>query len=169
MYINVVSEGFDFFCKKRISCLKYNMRMNSQRSYWGTSDREDLEKIIEFFHNKIQKKIIPIGYSYGSVIASSLQSNQHVKSFVSISYPFGVAWVLGVYYLKEHTISKDKKSYWIAGNKDMFTSFNSFKKNMLSYDKNLTDYEILNDVDHFWMDKEKILFDKIFDWIEKSN
>ena len=108
MDINVISKGFKFFVENGISCLKYNMRENSLRffffifffffkfffrSFWGKSDREDLEVIIKFFHEKINKKIILCGYSYGSVIASSLQSNEYVKSFINISYPFGVTFV----------------------------------------------------------------------------
>ncbi|CAH1763516.1 13705_t:CDS:2 [Entrophospora sp. SA101] len=156
---NVVRTVEDFFLRKGYLTIAFNFRGSGKsagRTSWsGEPECYDYKTIVEFLLNsgKLGNKSIMsipkiseltiIGYSYGSLISSSLQSLLPPSTTLPISYAF-ISYPL---------------SYrrWIQENK-------------LLENKNWTVKE-LTDVDHFFASQrmEDELVGAIDEWIEKKN
>lgn len=99
---------------------------------------DDMKAMINHSLNNLgptpPSKIILIGYSYGSVIASAVGGETNdVMAFAAISYPFSVSWALTLFhggkYLNQ-AASTLKPKLFIMGDKDNFTSIGAFKSKM---------------------------------------
>jgi hypothetical protein len=113
------------------------------------------------------RKIILIGYSYGSVIASSVTDEcQNVIGYAAISYPFSpLKWILlGPLFDK----AKSKKpKLFIIGSRDNFTTVNKFKERMKELPEPL-EYHIVDEEDHFWVNSEQKITQLLIPWIQTT-
>ncbi len=98
-----------------------------------------------------------VGYSFGAVVAMMLSlKNVNVRAFVLISTPFGrfdLSFLSGC----------NKPKLYICADNDFASSIEDVKKGML----NIPDpkgLEIFENCDHFYIDKEHIIADKVHEF-----
>ena len=161
---------FKNFMSKNIPAVKFNVRgagnSNGSRSWSAVAERKDIEFICDWLSKQTKiESIILIGYSYGSVLTSSVASLPIVKAYAAISYPFGVLPFLFLRHLKDPA-KIDKPKLFITGDSDNFTGMSKWEKELNEFPAPL-EKVIVEEVDHFWFGTEQKVFDKIFEWISK--
>eukprot|EP01104_Vermistella_antarctica_P020861 TRINITY_DN911_c0_g1_i5.p1 TRINITY_DN911_c0_g1~~TRINITY_DN911_c0_g1_i5.p1 ORF type:complete len:287 (-),score=24.45 TRINITY_DN911_c0_g1_i5:107-967(-) len=220
---NVVSGLFQYFESLSYTCCRINFRgvgLSSGRGSWrGSSERKDLLATCRFLlnlHDDVAEhdgvaeprsddtpspfinRIVICGYSYGSIIGSSIVNElDEISGFVAISYPFGVLYLLfmGHWMKKSYT---DKPNLWLMGTKDNFTSISRFSRwfddisaksteavikarertsvtdgatasARLSVDAESKSTKVVVDgMDHFWNGRERELGDMICVWMTEN-
>ena len=116
------------------------------------------------------KRILLIGYSYGSIISAGACS--------SIPQCIGVVWIApalgprhllylfaGNKHLEEAKKRTTLKHLMIMGSEDNFTSVTTFMGIVNSMPETSTTSKIMNNVDHFFLRRERALMAIIGDWI----
>ena len=116
--------------------------------------------------------VLLVGYSYGSLIASSASANiDRCVGVVSIAPPFGVQhWLLlfnGDYHLRQASQRDNLPRLFLLGSKDDFTSESRFKETVEQRFPNDTG-AVLKDADHFFARREKDVMDVIGEWLGKT-
>ncbi len=102
-------------------------------------------------------KSFVVGYSFGAVVAMMLSvKNVNIRAFVLISTPFGRF---------DMTLLSEciKPKLIICADNDFASSIENVKKGML----NIPDpkgLEIFENCDHFYIDKERIIADKVYEF-----
>jgi len=170
MYCIMVSR---FFEKRGHTVLRFNFRgvgaSTGKGSWRGSHEQNDVLSCCSYVLKQVPyvKEIILVGYSYGSVIASScVNQMDEIIGFAAISYPFGpLTFMLLGHLLEEGYIHKPK--FFIMGKSDNFTSESTF---VSSYNKFPEPKQmiLLPDVDHFWFGHEKSLFEPLLEWVEST-
>ncbi len=98
-----------------------------------------------------------VGYSFGAVAAMMLSvKNVKIRAFVLISTPFGKF---------DTTLLSDciKPKLIICADNDFASSIEDVKKGMLDI-PDPKELEIFENCDHFYVDKEHIIVDKVHDF-----
>jgi alpha/beta superfamily hydrolase len=115
------------------------------------------------------KRILIVGYSYGSAIASSIVDKlEEIKGFVAIAYPFSVLWFLTLFngQILAEAKKSEKPKLFIIGDRDNFTGARSFMRTVEGFAEP-KEQLVVKGVDHFWFDKEHMLWDAIQTWAAK--
>lgn len=116
--------------------------------------------------------VLLVGYSYGSLIASSASANiPECVGVVSIAPPFGVQhWLLlfnASYHLQQAGLRESLPRLFLLGTNDNFTSEVCFKSTVEERFPNDTG-AMLKDADHFFVRREKDVMDVIGEWLAKT-
>ncbi|ORY06192.1 alpha/beta-hydrolase [Basidiobolus meristosporus CBS 931.73] len=210
---NVVRKLHSHFAKKGLVVVSFNARgsgNSSGRTSWtGIPETEDIKIIVGFLAKEEEvfshtenapdfpkpSKIVICGYSYGSVISSSLRPMDfpNVKLFYAfISYPLSVVWLLTLWkcnwFFKRVEeimgISKIPSSpeqsslneniepqpvLFIYGDSDQFTSLSSYQKWLRKFPAELQNIQprLIEGCDHFWFGKENKIAQCIEDWLNE--
>ncbi|CAB4378601.1 unnamed protein product [Rhizophagus irregularis] len=195
---NVVVAVENFFLRKGYLTLAFNFRGSGKskgRTSWtGEPENNDFRTMLNFLANsgkisddniviipKISGVII-IGYSYGSLMATSLTSSPtqypFTTSFVLISLPLSVIWFLTFFRssayqtnLQNLLSSSSTRVLFIFGDSDQFTRASKYKQwikdnNVLGNERwNVVE---LKGVDHFFVyqQMEDVLIDVIQKWLQ---
>ncbi|CAG8456023.1 9290_t:CDS:2 [Paraglomus brasilianum] len=174
---NVVVAIEEFFLGKDYLTLAFNFRgvgkSEGRTSWTGAPECDDYRTMVDFLANRgtvsgkqlLQippvSEIIIVGYSYGSLIATSLSSytTSVPLSFVIISYPYSVIWFLTFFCTSQYLtcfgdlVSSDERILFVYGDSDQFTGVRKYRRLVedchLSEKPNWTVRE-LDDIDHFW-------------------
>ncbi|KAN0028954.1 hypothetical protein ACTFIV_010822 [Dictyostelium citrinum] len=163
----------------QIPTLCFNFRgvgkSEGKGSWFGSSERLDTIAAVDYLLSTKKlstpvKHVIIVGYSYGSVIGSSIaDTHDSVKAFSSISYPFGPLTLMLLGSLLKYALNSPKPKLFLTGDSDNFTSVSTFKKRMSEF-KHSTNLETKifdGDVDHFYGGNERNLAKEISKWIIK--
>jgi hypothetical protein len=130
----------------------------------------------------IPKRILLVGYSYGSLIGVSASADiPQCVATVSIAPPFGVAHWLFLFHAEYHyqkaAVSQQSSSssssshrmiprLWILGDQDNFTSESVFQRTLQQrFPSEATNGAILKGADHFFQRREKDVMDIIGQWL----
>eukprot|EP01132_Coremiostelium_polycephalum_P002630 gene2630-3267_t len=139
-------------------------------SWRGGNERMDTIAAVKYLLNNNvleykPKKIILVGYSYGSVISSSIADQvDEVVGFVAISYPFGPLTLMLLGHLLDPAINSTKPKLFVIGDDDTFTGVSKFKSRV-SEMKGIVKHKIFPGVGHFYVGQEKLLVREITNWI----
>jgi len=155
-----------------ITTLRFNMRgvgnSTGKGSWRGGAEREDTLACCKYLLAVGSiRKVLLVGYSYGSAIASSVVNDMdEIIGYVSISYPFGplTLMLLGPLLDKAKT---NKPKLFIIGDRDNFTGVAKFKKRVEEFPEPKAT-KIVEDVDHFWFGHETDILEAIKEWLEKE-
>jgi hypothetical protein len=128
----------------------------------------------------IPKRILLVGYSYGSLIGVSASADiPQCVATVSIAPPFGVAHWLFLFHAEYHyqkAAAAEQSSsssprtmiprLWILGDQDNFTSESVFQKTLQQrFPSEATTGAILKGADHFFQRREKDVMDIVGQWL----
>jgi len=159
--------------------VRFNFRgvgKSSGRGTWrGAAEREDVLAVCNYLLNDDNapcpnvESIITVGYSYGSVIASSVVNDDpNIIGNVAVSYPFGVLFWLFLSHLLEKCKSS-KPTLFIMGSSDNFTGLKNFESKYEAIAASgPADKLIVQGMDHFWFEKEAELADHVKKWIDEK-
>lgn len=127
------------------------------------------------------ENFILCGYSYGSMILSSILADEdlcpRVKLFISISFPLSVTWFLSMFnstaYLSALSKAETVSKLFVIGNRDQFTRVsklshfieNECRSHLTNSTAKLVDFE---KADHFWIGYEKELSECIMNFISEK-
>ncbi|CAO3654249.1 unnamed protein product [Cunninghamella echinulata] len=164
---NVVVKLHKYFSEKGFLTTSFNFRGSGKstgRTSWtGVPEQKDYQA----------------GYSYGSMIASTMKETSIQTYYILISYPLSVVWALSttkMNYFKSQVKQLIQENLHpvllIYGDQDQFTSEKSYQSwiNIILSDKDHQDYnniqyKKIDDVDHFWFGNENRLINDINSWI----
>ncbi|KAN0055380.1 hypothetical protein ACTA71_008491 [Dictyostelium dimigraforme] len=177
---NVVLGIVDYISNYlQIPTLCFNFRgvgkSEGRGSWFGSSERLDTLAAVNYLLTTQRlstpiKHVIIVGYSYGSVIGSSI-ADQHdsIKAFSSISYPFGPLTLMLLGSLLKYALDSPKPKLFLTGDNDNFTSVSTFKKRMkeFKHSDSLETKIFDGDIDHFYGGNERNLAKEISKWIIK--
>ncbi|KAM9998926.1 hypothetical protein ACTFIZ_002492 [Dictyostelium cf. discoideum] len=177
---NVVLGVVDYISTYlQVPTLCFNFRgvgkSEGKGSWFGSSERLDTIAAVNYLLSTKNlstpvKHVIIVGYSYGSVIGSSVaDSHDSIKAFTSISYPFGPLTLMLLGSLLKHALNSPKPKLFLTGDNDNFTSVSTFKKRMneFKHSTNLETKIFDGDIDHFYGGNERNLAKEISKWIIK--
>ncbi|KAI9308575.1 Alpha/Beta hydrolase protein [Cunninghamella echinulata] len=187
---NVVVKLHKYFSEKGFLTTSFNFRgsgKSSGRTSWtGAPEQKDYQAVINHLLHNNNHHIYPTishlficGYSYGSMIASTMKETSIQTYYILISYPLSVIWALSttkMNYFKTQMRQLIQENLHpvliIYGDQDQFTSEKSYQSwiNTILSDKDHQDYnniqyKKLDDVDHFWFGNEYRLIEYINSWI----
>lgn len=196
---NVVVSLERYFTTQRYVTICYNARGvsgSTGRGSWdGEAECQDYQTIVDFcispgsssqseealnrFKNCRFNTIACVGYSYGSLAASSARLNVTDKTiyYVLISYPIGVLWALTrgrtstfTRRLVEAGAESNAKGLVIFGNHDQFTGAARYETWTAEIREQNCRFEIkcLEDMDHFWAGSENELVEAMHQWQQKE-
>ena len=118
------------------------------------------------------KHLILIGYSYGSLIASSATADlkDECIACISIAPPFAVAhWLLTFnvkYHMERAAQLPDLPRLFLIGDNDNFTSENVFSEKVaVEFPSESSTGAVLKGADHFFRRREKDVLDIIGEWL----
>ena len=146
----------------------------------GHGEREDLKSVVDWLcEEQGMKKIVLVGYSYGSMISNSCADMRpEITSFVSVSTPFPCYWGLSLFNcmkMLSWARKSEKPKLFICGSQDQFTSSRQYRKYVRSFPvrgrsdsrQNPFACYLLDDVDHFWYGQEAACAGLILKFFEK--
>jgi uncharacterized protein len=146
------------FSKNAYSCLRFDMKGSGSspgRTSWnGQPECNDLIEICKD-DRFIDKEIVLVGYSYGSVIACfSALAIPNVVGLVSISYPSSFLWALTAFNQKIYldglrNLSPDLEMLFVIGKNDNFSSLRQWES-MLDGANVKMENRVVIDSDHFF-------------------
>jgi len=178
MHNNVVTAAALYFQHWKITTVRFNF-CGSQlgRGHAQVKQVQDVAASLlagEFSDNTDQTTVRPeyvllVGYSYGSLIASSASANiPTCVGVVAIAPPFGVQhWLLlfnADYHLKQAAQRENLPRLFLLGTNDNFTSERKFKAIVEQRFPNDTG-AMLKDADHFFAHREKDVMDVIGEFL----
>jgi len=187
LHNNVVAAAALYFQRLEITTVRFNF-VGSQLWGRGHPQVQQLQEVAalllagELFHSDeddgnddavdAPECVLLVGYSYGSLIASSASANiERCVGVVSIAPPFGVQhWLLlfnGDYHLRQASQRDNLPRLFLLGSKDNFTSEERFKETLEQRFPNDTG-AVLKDADHFFARREKDVMDVIGEWLGKT-
>jgi len=176
---NVVLGVADYLTSyMRVPTLCFNFRgvgkSDGSGSWRGSTEQIDTLSAVQYLlnnplltqsGNKITKVII-VGYSYGSVIGSSVaDKHDSVIGFSAISYPFGPLTFMLLGHLLEPALNSPKPKFFVIGDQDNFTGVSKFNTRVSEMKGTQIDSKIFQGVDHFYQNHEKTLSKDIAAWI----
>ncbi|CAG8540001.1 13353_t:CDS:2, partial [Cetraspora pellucida] len=195
-YNNVVVTVEQYFQDKGYLTIAFNFRgcgKSKGRTSWsGEPECEDYKTMLEFLsksgrigENSILQipkisDVTIIGYSYGSLIASSLASSSSQftlpTSYVLINYPLSVIWFLTFFrsstYLNylQTLLASTSHVLFIYGDSDQFTGVSKYKqwvKDNKAVENPLWSIVELKGTDHFYtfQNMEDKLIKALDEWI----
>ncbi|CAG8608215.1 6837_t:CDS:2, partial [Ambispora gerdemannii] len=204
---NVVIAFENFFLRRGYLTVAFNFRGSGRsggRNTWsGEAETSDYNTMLQFLGNRGKdlnsdriimeippiKEIIIAGYSYGSLIATTLSpititSNTSPIpipiSFILISYPLSVIWFLTFFrgskysqHMKSLLDNNNSRVLFVYGTSDQFTGVNAYKKwikdNKIE-ERNMWSVRELRGGDHFWFGRgmEEKLLHVLEEWIDGS-
>ncbi|KAF0352005.1 alpha/beta-hydrolase [Gigaspora margarita] len=196
-YNNVVVTVEQYFQDKGYLTIAFNFRGSGKskgRTSWsGEPECEDYKTMLEFLSKsgKIGENTILqipkvsdvtiIGYSYGSLIASSVASSSpqftFPTSYILINYPLSVTWFLTFFrsstylnYLQTLLVSTSRVLF-IYGDSDQFTGVGKYRqwvKINKAAENPLWTIKELKGTDHFytWQSMEDKLIEALDEWID---
>jgi alpha/beta superfamily hydrolase len=170
---NVVTAIY-FTCASKLRCstLRFNFRgvgASTGRGSWrGEKERDDVLSCRRYLVEQTPaRKIVLVGYSYGSVIAASVaDESETIIGYAAVSYPFGPLRLMLLGPLLDKAKSK-KPKFFITGAKDNFTSPKKFQHYLKHFPEPL-EYHIIEDEDHFWSGTEEKITQYLLPWIEST-
>ncbi|KAF2076469.1 hypothetical protein CYY_002209 [Polysphondylium violaceum] len=177
---NVVLGVADYLTSyMRIPTLCFNFRgvgrSDGTGSWRGSTERTDTLSAVQYLLNSNPlltqsgnniTKVIIVGYSYGSVIGSSVaDEHDSIIGFTAISYPFGPLTLMLLGHLLEPALNSPKPKLFVTGDKDNFTGVPKFKTRMSEMKGTRVESKIFEGVDHFYQNSEKMLSKEIAAWI----
>ncbi|CAG8452548.1 6776_t:CDS:2 [Paraglomus occultum] len=191
---NVVVAIEEFFLSREYLTLAFNFRgvgkSEGRTSWTGAAECDDYRTMVDFLANQGEisgkrilhippvSEIVIVGYSYGSLMATSLSSytTSVPLSFVIISYPYSVIWFLTFFCTSQYLtcfgdlVASDESVLFVYGDSDQFTSVRKYRR--LVEDCHLTEkpnwtVRELDDIDHFWYGTgmETALIDVLKEWL----
>eukprot|EP01120_Amphizonella_sp_Union-15-10_P001249 TRINITY_DN112_c0_g1_i1.p1 TRINITY_DN112_c0_g1~~TRINITY_DN112_c0_g1_i1.p1 ORF type:complete len:233 (+),score=26.76 TRINITY_DN112_c0_g1_i1:172-870(+) len=167
----VVSMSRGLTCRLGFTTLRYNVRgvgkSEGKNSWRGGPERSDVLACSKYLLQEVGvSSVLLVGYSYGSVIASSVADEMNeIMGYVSISYPFGpLSFMLLGHLLSCAKTCKDK--LFIMGDRDSFTGVETFRRRVDEMPDSKR-YRIVKGGDHFWFGKENVLLDLVEEWVRE--
>lgn len=118
--------------------------------------------------------VLLVGYSYGSLIASSASANiPSCIATISIAPPFGVQhWLLvfnAEHHLHQAAMQENMPRLFLIGDRDNFTSVSKFQsiidERFPSASATGSTGAVIKDADHFFGRREKDVMDVIGEWL----
>ena len=178
---NVITELGKVLAENGFATLRFNYRgvggsesklnnIAEVYEYWETilnnddcSDAiVDATSAINYLESTVgEKKIFITGYSFGAIVAMMLGlENTNIGAIASISTPFGR--------FDSSFLSDCKKpKLFICSDNDFATTLEEIEKGMLSISKPKI-LDIMNDCDHFYIDKELEIANKVLTFFNLS-
>ncbi len=179
---NVITELGQVLAENGFATLRFNYRgVGSSESkldniaevyeYWeeilnndDCSDAfVDATSALNFLKSAVgSNEIYVTGYSFGAIVAMMLSvKNANIRAFASISTPFGR--------FNTSFISDCKKpKLFICADNDFATSLEEVEKGMLNISEPKI-LDIMNDCDHFYIDKELDIANKVYEFFDSNN
>ena len=183
LHNNVVSAGALYFQHLKVTTVRFNFcGMQLGRGYAQVQQVQDVATQLltgellggsEVSSSQLlPTHILLVGYSYGSLIASSASAIiPRCVGVVAIAPPFAVRhWLLmfnAGYHLKQAASRDDLPRLFLIGSEDNFSSEACFKTVMEENFPNDTG-AMIKDADHFFARREKDLMDVIGEWLLNS-
>ncbi|KAI7868712.1 Alpha/Beta hydrolase protein [Spinellus fusiger] len=187
---NVVSALHHYFDRKGYVVIRMNFRGSGRsegRTSWtGMAEREDYDSVVDYLlssedyvhHYPKVSTLLFCGYSFGSMIASSLNSRPSVPcSYLLISFPLSVLWALATVkssYFKaqavqlfQHYATDEAEGHVLIvyGDRDQFTASQSYQTWLADHCKGHVQAEIVQSADHFWSGYERQLVTRVDHWL----
>ncbi|CEG71927.1 hypothetical protein RMATCC62417_07571 [Rhizopus microsporus] len=175
---NVVMALKDYFLNQGYITICLNFRgcghSKGKTSWTGMPERDDYLSVIDaILDDQIQKelpkvnRLILCGYSFGAMIANSIECTRVPCSYLLISLCLGVTWALAITkssFFKKHAPDQ-YKVLCIYGSRDQFTGSHRYESWCEKY-SNTTCIKV-PDADHFWFGYEQVLIDHVHSWHSK--
>ncbi|KAG1441148.1 hypothetical protein G6F56_011615 [Rhizopus delemar] len=157
-------------------CLNFRGCGKSQgRTSWtGMPEREDYSSVIDFILDQHEdyknlnfpqvNSLIICGYSFGAMIANSIECTRVPCSYLLVSFCLGVTWALATIKSSffKTPVSDRFKVLCIFGDHDQFTSTSRYQK--WSNHQNITCLKV-PEADHFWFGLEHTLINHVDHWL----
>ncbi|KAG0189174.1 hypothetical protein DFQ28_003753 [Apophysomyces sp. BC1034] len=179
MQNNVVVALHKFFANRGYVTVRLNFRgcgrSEGKTSWTGMSEREDYQTVVDYLTEQYPKlsRLILCGYSYGSMIASTIRPASVSCSYLLISYPLSVMWLLATmkysYFRAEakKLLQDQEDCLLLFGSKDQFTGVNSYQKWFKTITSEQVDQVMIEGADHFWFHNEERLITEVDRWLER--
>jgi hypothetical protein len=174
---NVITTLASVFAEREFVSLRFNYRgvgksesrfenIAELYNYWEavlnndeyTDALDDASAALDFLESVTRSKVVyAIGYSFGAMVAMMLSQHTKINSLILISLPFGR--------FKIDLLAECKKpKFIVCADKDFATSIEEVKKGFLTMaePKRLA---ILNECDHFYIDRENDIVNRIIEFI----
>jgi alpha/beta superfamily hydrolase len=176
---NVVERVCSRMVQAGMTTLRFNFRGvggSSGRGSWrGGGEIEDLRTVMAYLR-EIEggpKRLILIGYSYGSMISAAVagmsKSDDSVIASINISYPLGVLWALSFFntsaMLGRARGCPDMPKLFVIGSSDNFTSSWKLECAVADFPGEQSSTVVHEGLDHFWFGQEDALCDSILEWM----
>lgn len=163
----VIAMQRHFFSKGYITaCLNFRGCGKSQgkTSWTGQGEREDYMSVVEYLLAKYPQisQLVLSGYSYGAMIANSIECTRVPCVRLLISLPLGVMWALATTRMGEFKKQPSDVTLCIHGDHDQFTRASTFS-NWCQGHRNIS-HVCIQGADHFWYNLEPELISQIDRW-----
>jgi alpha/beta superfamily hydrolase len=168
---NVVLAAVLYFQKHNITTLRFDF--GGSQIGRGYKEVEKVKEAASYLLNELDpgdspSYILLVGYSYGSLIASSASADiLPCIGCISISPPWSVQHWLLLFHSNYHFNQSRKKSnlpkLFVIGNKDNFTPERVFERRIKTIPQRTG--AVLKDADHFFGRREKDLMSIIGQWL----
>ncbi|KAL7321464.1 hypothetical protein PS15m_001228 [Mucor circinelloides] len=156
------SKGYVTICMNFRGCGKSKGRT----SWTAMPEREDYMSVVDYAlnDNALQEyprihKLILCGYSFGAMIANTVDCASVPCAYLLISLPLGVMWALATTKASFFKKPPHDKTLCVYGDRDQFTRSSRFK----DWCHNAI---CIPDADHFWMNFESLLVEQVDRWVQ---
>ena len=178
MYDHVVQSLFSCFASsgKYNTVVMYNARgvgKSSGRSslYGAHKEVEDLKALSQFLLQNLThppKKVLLVGYSHGSMVASGVSNEPFIAGVSLVSPPLGdfASFMLGTKQLfKTFGEAKDVPKLIAMGSKDTFCSVDALKKKVEKIQGPVpVEVKIFQGANHFWTTHLQTMAEHVLHW-----
>lgn len=160
MQRHFVSKGYITACVNFRGCGKSQGRT----SWTGQGERADYMSVMNYLLEKYPdiNQLVLSGYSYGAMIANSIECTKVPCAYLLVSLPLGVMWALATTKMNEFKKQPTHATLCIHGDHDQFTRASTFS-NWCQGHSNIT-HICIQGADHFWYDHEPELINQINLW-----
>jgi|GEM_PF-1191078 len=166
---NAVRLPCHYLNRAGYATLRYDFRgvgLSDGKHEGGRGAREDILTAVEAAKDKVSNKSLPLilaGYSFGAWITwAALNTVKDVHAAVMVSPPFGIPD-----FVFKPCTKTIPPTFAISGSGDQFCSPEQFIDGMNKLCKD-AHTELIENVDHMWFGKEKLLADKIISFIDQA-
>lgn len=159
-----VSKGYITACINFRGCGK----SQGKTSWTGQAERDDYMSLVDYLLEDKQLKypkinqLLLCGYSYGAMIANSIECTKIPCAYLLISIPLGVMWALATTKASLFRKQPTEATLCIYGDHDQFTRASTFS-NWCQGHENMS-LVCIKGADHFWFDYEQELINHIENW-----
>ncbi|KAI8062144.1 Alpha/Beta hydrolase protein [Gongronella butleri] len=179
MQNNVVVALHKAFAQLGYVAVSFNFRgsgrSSGRTSYTGIAEQRNYQAVVDHVLKQYPNlsHLFLCGYSYGSMIASSVRVESVPTSHILISYPLSVRWALATTkngYFKEKVaelLAGPERTLILHGTSDQFTGASAYDSWLASVGDNV-DRRIVDGADHFWFDREPELVDLVVQFCESQ-
>ncbi|KAJ3068975.1 hypothetical protein HDU99_003059 [Rhizoclosmatium hyalinum] len=155
--------------------VRFNFRgvggSTSRGTFNGQGETEDLLSVWRYVRDRVDLQprfFLLVGYSYGCIpCAGACMEIEGCIGVATISFPASVMWFLTFGNSAKYTGTLRAFSLpklFIMGTRDNFTSIKAFEQ-MTSTMSELKHVDIIDNMDHFWFDREDVVVECIRKWI----